>query len=199
MTAPSTLEFRVQGMDCPQCAIHVCHAIEALDGVSYADVRLTAGKAVVELDADRVSVDHIRAAVAAVGYTVPAGEGEPDDAHLERSATAFAKRAALFMGMVFGAVLLVVVAGEWLGLFERATDESLEHQIGAPVLQLASRKDLDRAGMSQRAQKLGVAHDLARPIQILLDALAAQDFEGDATWSPLGIVDRAAAPLAEYR
>jgi P-type Cu+ transporter len=163
VTAPSTLEFRVQGMDCPQCAIHVCHAIEALDGVSYADVRLTAGKAVVELDADRVSVDHIRAAVAAVGYTVPAGEGEPDDAHLERSATAFAKRAALFMGMVFGAVLLVVVAGEWLGLFERATDSVpfgvgivIVLTIGWPPFVKVIRATLQRRVVSHTLMTVGV-------------------------------------------
>ncbi len=163
MDSQATVEVIVEGMDCPQCARHVCAALESLDGVSSADVRLAAGRAVVELDPERVTVEGIRAAVASAGYRVPAGVGEVAALGRARQARAFTRRAALLTGMVFGAVLLVVVVGEWLGMFERATTlvpfpvgVALAVLIGWPPFVKVVRATLRRRVVSHTLMTVGV-------------------------------------------
>ncbi|MGK7313264.1 MAG: heavy metal translocating P-type ATPase, partial [Candidatus Longimicrobiales bacterium M2_2A_002] len=93
---------------------------------------LGAEKATVEYDEGATDVPRLAAAIAAAGYRVPAdaigtltgGDGALDGG--PRSARAaeaesFTRRAMAVTGLVFGAVLFVVVLGEWLGLFEAAT------------------------------------------------------------------------------
>jgi len=163
MGSQATVEVPVEGMDCPQCARHVCDALESVDGVSRADVRLAAGKAVVELDPGRVTMEGIRRAVASAGYTVPAGGAEAAALGRARQARAFTRLAVLLTGMVFGAVLLVVVAGEWLGMFERATElvpfpvgVTLVVLIGWPPFAKVVRATLQRRVVSHTLMTVGV-------------------------------------------
>lgn len=116
-----TLELPVAGMDCTDCAAHVRHAIAALPGVEAVDVFLNAEKAVVRLDPQRVDVAAIRRAVAEAGYACPL---PTDNAAAAASAPAGPFARAIFgvFGVVLGAVLLVVVAGEGLGLFDAITE-----------------------------------------------------------------------------
>ncbi len=108
-------------MDCAGCARTVGQAIRDVPGVHSADVLLTAEKAIVELggEADEESV---RRAIVQAGYGVPAqapaSSEPPADGHAESLST---KILRLF-GVIFAAVLLVVVAGEVLGLFDWLTD-----------------------------------------------------------------------------
>jgi len=126
-TTISTLEVPVRGMDCTDCAAHVRHAIAALPGVDGVDVFLASEKAVVRLDPARVSRADIAGAVAAAGYACPApttGVGASDDA-APAARAAFANTSRMIFtvfGLVFGAVLLIVVAGEWFGLFDAVTE-----------------------------------------------------------------------------
>lgn len=59
--------LHVEGMMCGHCVAHVKKALEAIDGVTSADVDLDAKRAVVSLDAD-VADDVLVAAVTEEGY-----------------------------------------------------------------------------------------------------------------------------------
>src|SRR6185295_14288499 len=124
VTAPqtlATLELPIAGMDCAGCTRSVQQALTALPGVHSADVLLAAEKAIIRLDPMAVDRATLTSAVEGAGYRVPA----PITAD-ESEATAAGERGftrAIFglLGIVFGAVLFIVVVGEWLGLFATLT------------------------------------------------------------------------------
>ena len=120
MSEPQTLEVPIWGMDCADCTMHVKHAIAALPGVDAVDVFLTSEKAIVRLDPRLVGLPDIRKAVASAGYSVPE-EVEPEKTASHASLTDFTRPVLTLLGVVFGAVLFVVVVGEWLGLFKAIT------------------------------------------------------------------------------
>ncbi len=119
MASEKLLEVPVKGMDCAECVAHVQHAIAALPGVQSVDVFLSSEKAVLRLDPTRVSLTDIRAAVASAGYSVPESA---ETASTEALGAGFTRSVLSLFGVVFGAVLLIVIAGEGLGLFESLTD-----------------------------------------------------------------------------
>src|SRR5947209_7046117 len=122
-TAARTIEVPVHGMDCAECASHVRGAIAALPGVETVDVLLSSEKAVVRCDPRRVQLADIRTAVEGAGYSVPAPDAATEGAApAATTGAAFGRRVLALFGLVFGAVLFIVVAGEWLGLFERLTE-----------------------------------------------------------------------------
>ncbi|MCC6168370.1 MAG: cadmium-translocating P-type ATPase [Caldilineaceae bacterium] len=115
-------EVAVLGMDCAECTLHVRQAIAALPGVRGVEVFLAAEKAVVDYNAAQVDLPAIRKAVQAAGYQAPVGSEEESAAgSLAQMGSSFGRAVLWVLGLVFGAVLLVVVAGEWLGLFEAVT------------------------------------------------------------------------------
>ncbi|HUG39499.1 MAG TPA: cation-translocating P-type ATPase [Longimicrobiales bacterium] len=121
-----TIDLPVRGMDCASCAAHVRDALEGVEGVESADVLVAAEKAIVTYDEARADLARLADAVAAAGYSVPAdalpgSDGAAGLAARQAGAQAFGRGALGVTGLAFGAVLLVVVAGEWLGLFEAAT------------------------------------------------------------------------------
>ncbi len=111
-----TIELPVTGMDCAECTRHVEHALAGVPGVAAVQVLLSTEKAIVQLDPTTVSLDQLRAAVAAAGYSVPSPTetAAPDPQR-------YTRKVWTVLALVFGAVLLVVVVGEWLGLFEEIT------------------------------------------------------------------------------
>lgn len=115
-------EVAVHGMDCAECAMHVRRAIAALPGVRGVEVFLASEKAVVAYDPDQTDLTAIRKAVRSAGYEAPvSGEQADAAASLAQMGGRFGRAVLWVLGLVFGAVLLVVVAGEWLGLFEAVT------------------------------------------------------------------------------
>ena len=60
--------YTVQGMSCAHCVAAVTHEVEALAGVSAAEVDLASGRLVVR--GEGVSDDAVRAAVDEAGYEV---------------------------------------------------------------------------------------------------------------------------------
>lgn len=113
------IEIPVKGMDCAGCARSVKQAIEQVPGVTSVEVLLSAEKAIV-VGEKQPAQAVIKKAVEDIGYQVPdeTREQAPGEAP---GTEAFARRIFRMFGMVFGAVLFVVVAGEWLGLFESFT------------------------------------------------------------------------------
>jgi Cd2+/Zn2+-exporting ATPase/Cu+-exporting ATPase len=115
-------EVAVQGMDCAECTMHVRRAIAALPGVQQIEVFLASEKAVVDFDPAQVDLPQIRAAVESAGYQAPV-ETASDGAVAPTTPAVpdLARQATLVLGLVVGAVLTLVVVGEWLGLLDAAT------------------------------------------------------------------------------
>lgn len=154
------LEVPVQGMDCVHCASTVQQAIANLPGVQSVEVLLSAEKAVVQLDRDATDQRRIQEAIERAGYVVP-GTSDADSALAANSD--FSKAALNLFGVVFGIVLLVVVAGEGLGLFDAVT-ERIPPLIGYALVLVAAyptfrnvlRAALNRQIISHTLMSVGV-------------------------------------------
>ncbi len=64
----TSVELKVDGMTCEACARSVSRKLSGVDGVSAASVDLAAGKATVQRDDSRASVDDLIAALKQIGY-----------------------------------------------------------------------------------------------------------------------------------
>ena len=164
MAELKTITLPISGMDCAECTQHVQHAIAALPGVESVDVFLASEKATIRLDPALVEVSAIRSAVAGAGYSVPATEV----ATTKQPFDDFTRRVLALFGIVFGAVLFVVVVGEWLGLFEQLT-ERVPFPVGAllvlvsgwPIFVNVVRAALRRQVIAHTLMSLGVLAALA--------------------------------------
>ncbi len=121
MNGTTTIDIPINGMDCAECTQHVRHAIAGLPGVRAVEVYLASERATVEIDPSRVTLDAIRAAVADAGYAVPENTSAAAAAP-EAAERGFVRRIGVILAAVVGFVLFVIVAGEWLGLFDRLTE-----------------------------------------------------------------------------
>ncbi len=65
-----TATLQVSGMTCGGCVRGVTKLLNALDGVTKADVSLEAKRAVVDYDAAKLNVDQIKRAIEGAGYEV---------------------------------------------------------------------------------------------------------------------------------
>jgi Cu+-exporting ATPase len=119
MSELETLEVSINGMDCAKCTQHVQRAISELPGVSAVEVFLTSEKALVRMDSSQVDLHQIRKAVSKAGYSISEGDVEPTEVLRTHE---FTRQVSLLFGIVFAIVLVVVVLGEWLGLFDAVVD-----------------------------------------------------------------------------
>src|SRR2546425_4571980 len=166
--ARTKLEIPVHGMDCAECTLHVQHALAALPGVDDVRVLLSSEKAVLQIDPVLVDLATIRKAVEGAGYTVPEHAPSTEAQPAAKSLTTFTCPILTLFGLVFGAVLLVVIVGEWLGFFERVTDWvpwyigwGLVLLAGAPIFWNVIRAALRRQVISHTLMSLGVVAALA--------------------------------------
>jgi P-type Cu+ transporter len=112
------LEIPISGMDCADCARHVQKAIESVAGVASAEVSLAGERAIVTASDSRLQLRAVHEAVRKAGYSVRSDEISGDTPRLE----AVSRRVLTLFGLVAGAVLLVVVVGEWMGILSSAAD-----------------------------------------------------------------------------
>lgn len=160
------IELPVKGMDCAECTQHVQHALAAVPGVESVEVFLTSEKAVLRLAPVGVPMDTLRKAVELAGYRV---EDATIEAQTPRpSLASFTRPVLTLFGLVVGAVLLIAVAGEWFGLFERVTDVvpwpigwALVLLGGAPIFWNVLRATWRRQVISHTLMSLGVIAALA--------------------------------------
>src|SRR5256885_9734068 len=155
-------------MDCAECTVHVQQALAVLPGTQEVRVLLSSEKAIVEVDPSQVDVLQLRKAVEGAGYTVPEVMTEQGKQSSSRSLASFTRPILTLLGLVFSVVLLVVIAGEWLGLFERVTDLvpwylgwSLVLLAGYPIFRNVIRATLRRQVISHTLMSLGVIAALA--------------------------------------
>src|SRR6266567_4327154 len=166
--AHMTLEVKVAGMDCAECTQHVQRALSVLPGVEDVRVLLSSEKAVLQVDPAQVDLPTIRTAIEEAGYTVPVSAADEHTQHASRSLSTFTRPILTLFGLVFGAVLLVVIVGEWLGLFERVTDVipwylgwGLVVLAGYPIFWNVLKAALRRQILSHTLMSLGVIAALA--------------------------------------
>ncbi len=114
------LEITVKGMDCAGCVRSVKTALEKLDGIDSAEVLLSSEKARLSSRTSLPDLSAIKKAVEGIGYRVP--DGAETLGNKEQDMKSMAQKSFRIFGLVFGAILLIVVAGEWLGLFQTMTD-----------------------------------------------------------------------------
>lgn len=161
-TQAHKIELSIEGMCCAEEAQEVESALNALPGVRSAEVFLASEKAVIQFDGERIDMSQIRKAVASAGCSV---EGTQAEAAAKISATGRDLVRSLFIlfGVIFGAVLFIVVAGELLGLFDAAT-ESVPWPVwaaiilvgGYPVLRNVARAALRRRITSHTLMTVGL-------------------------------------------
>ena len=133
MTIHQTLEVPIKGMDCAECTQHVQRAISKLEGVNSVDVLLATEKAIIQLDPDKVDLSAIRKAVASAGdYSVP----ETTEISPIFTQADFHRKFNILLVSVFSGVLFIVIAGEWLGLFD-ALNRLIPLPLGAAIVLLA--------------------------------------------------------------
>ncbi len=160
-----TLEVPIAGMDCAACTQHVQRAISKLDGVKSVDVLLATEKAIVRLDPDKVDMTAIREAVAGAGdYSVPETVSPPS----ALPTGDFNRKLGILLAAVFSVVLFIVIAGEWLGLFD-ALNKLVPFPIGImiiiiggwPIYRNVIRAALKRQIISHTLMTIGVIAALA--------------------------------------
>jgi Cu+-exporting ATPase len=162
------LEVPICGMDCAECSMQVQHALAALPGVEDVRVLLTSEKAVLQVDPTQVDLATISKAITDAGYTVPEPGAEKGAPPASRPLATFTRPILTLFGLVFGVVLIVVIAGEWLGVFERVTDlvpwyvgDGLVLLAGAPLFWNVIKAALHRQVISHTLMSLGVIAALA--------------------------------------
>lgn len=119
MKDSNPIEITVKGMDCAGCARSVKQALERIEGVESVDVLLSSKKARIRTGDRQPDPSEFRKAVEAIGYGVPVEEKTTGDGH--HKVEDLARKSFRLFGLVFGAILFIAVAGEWLGLFETLT------------------------------------------------------------------------------
>ena len=163
MAQLQVLEVPIEGMDCAECTQHVQRAISRLPGVESVNVLLASEKAIVRLDPTLVGLPAIRQAVAGTGtYSVPEEAVSP----AESTGASFSRRVLGLMAVAFGAVLFIVVIGEWFGLFAQLT-ERVPLSVGAALV-VASGWSIFRKVVRSTIQRQVTSHTL-----MTLGALAA--------------------------
>ena len=160
MNQTQTIEVPITGMDCTECTQTVQRAIASLNGVKKADVFLSSEKAIIQLDPSLVKMTDIRQAVSGAGYSVPEQNGESKTPNAALGE--FSRRMFTALGLAFGAIILLVVAGEWLGLLDNLT-QFIPFPIGvilvliggAPIFLNVIRATLKRQVISHTLMSIG--------------------------------------------
>jgi len=159
MNQTQTIEVPIAGMDCAECTQTVQRAITSLNGVKQADVFLSSEKAIIQLDPSMIKMTDIRAAVKNAGYSIPE---QREETNSNVALGDFSRRIFTVLGLVFGAVVLLVVAGEWLGLLDSLTQlipfpvgVGLVLLGGAPIFLNVIRAVLQRQVISHTLMSIG--------------------------------------------
>jgi Cu+-exporting ATPase len=112
------LDFPVKGMHCAACVNKVERALRDVPGVRDAVVNLATERATVEMTGNGPSIDRLRQAVAAAGYTVPADIAmTPEGEDRERAARSEENRRLRLKFLVGAALSIPVLVGNMHEVF----------------------------------------------------------------------------------
>lgn len=157
-------ELSVDGMDCAGCARSVEGAVEQVQGVQEADVRLMAGKVVVTANAHAQPWPAVSDAIERAGYTVVRADADS----AQPSAQTHTRRSMGVLAAVAVAVLAMAVLGHGLGVFawiERVVPWPLgvaaTFGLGYPVFKKVAVAAWGRRIIAHTLMAVGVAAALA--------------------------------------
>lgn len=166
MSAEKVIEVPIKGMCCAEEAADVQRAIAALPGVKKVEVLLSSEKAVVHVEDNGFDPSQLHKAVEMAGCSIPAPESAGPAQAAALGSTS--RRLLGIFGLVFGAVLFIVVVGEWLGLFETLTERvpwpiwlAIVLAGGYPVFRSVLRAALNRRVISHTLMTVGVVAAIA--------------------------------------
>jgi Cd2+/Zn2+-exporting ATPase/Cu+-exporting ATPase len=161
-----TAEINVHGMDCASCASKIERAVAGLPGALAVHTALESEKVLVTFDPAQLDAAAIRRVIEGEGYASSLAPG--DKAQVPGGATANTGRAILYFGLIAGVLLMAVVLGEWLGLFERITGHvpwfawlAAILIVGYPVFRGVVRATLRRRITAQTLMTVGLLAALA--------------------------------------
>jgi len=117
MAKLETIEIPLPRLDCADDAHEVERTVAALPGVEMVTVLLSAQKAIIRLDPARADRSAISKALECASCCAPHA---PTDGRVTPLG-GFTRHILTLFGIVFGAVLFIVVVGEWLEVFEALT------------------------------------------------------------------------------
>ncbi len=147
-------------MDCAECVRRVQKALSDVPGVKKADVFLTSEKAVLQLEQPDFDMEKAQKAVADAGYAI---SGDDDNGSREWPTADLSRQAGRFTALIFVTVLFVIIAGEWLGLFDDLADRVpliigllLVIAAGFPIFRNVVRATWRREIISHTLMTLGV-------------------------------------------
>lgn len=160
MNNPAVIEIPVHGMDCAGCASSVQRAIAGIPGVKSVDVLLSSEKALIQFENKPIALPVIREAVEKAGYSVP--EAKPATPP-ETVQTDYRKTVLNLFGVLVAVIILIVVIGEGLGVFESLTERipfvvglALVVLAGFPIFKNVVRATLQRRVTSHTLMTVGV-------------------------------------------
>ena len=113
----NTLDFKISGMDCAECANNVQSALSDLPQIHNAQVLLGAEKAIISFENDPPSIIEIKRVVSNAGYEAIL-DNKPDDTDDRSDLGSFGKSSILFFIFVVIFVLAITLVGERQGIFE---------------------------------------------------------------------------------
>lgn len=116
-SSETTLELRISGIDCAECAEHLQQSLSKLQGVRSADVLFGAEKAILVTQPRVLRMAEVEKVLAAEGCRIV-----PTDQAVPPTSRPAARSVLTVLGMVVAGVVLVVVAGEIFGLFDWLTE-----------------------------------------------------------------------------
>jgi len=147
-------------MDCAECVRRVQKALSDVPGVKKADVFLTSEKAVLQLEQPDFDMEKAQKAVADAGYAI---SGDDDNGSREWPTEDLSRQVGRFTALIFVTVLFVIIAGEWLGLFDDLADRVpliigllLVIAAGFPIFRNVVRATWRREIISHTLMTLGV-------------------------------------------
>jgi len=115
----TSLELRVEGMDCADCALKLEQAVSRLDGAFHVSVNFAAATMHVEYDANRLAPDAVTKRVRRMGYAAHAAgtpAAAPPDSRGGRMVAAVRSRPRDMLTLLAGVLLLAAVAAHLAGL-----------------------------------------------------------------------------------
>lgn len=116
-TGTTTLELRISGMTCADCAESVRTSIADVAGVQSVQVLLGAEKVRITMSPDTSRAD-LERAVVSQGYTVVSDVPAPASAGRALLATGSERSIFAVLGVVVLGIVLVALIGEFLGVFD---------------------------------------------------------------------------------
>lgn len=117
-TDPTTLELRVEGLCCTECAMAVEKALADRAGIRQLRILSAVEKVQVDFDPDTVSAADFAASIARLGYTVHTDTAPTLSAPARAHSTANTLRFAFLATVAL--IALFEIGGEYLGWFEAA-------------------------------------------------------------------------------